>query len=254
MREPDVHFEVYGLPGPQGSKSYVGHRGGKAILVESSKKVKPWREAVVDAALRALPRTHTPLTGPLALGVEFYLPSPKTAPKKRLLPDKQPDLSKLMRSTEDALTDAGVWGDDALVVDAVLHKRRFVAEPTLRLPHELRTIGAIISIFSLEHDDSWDDQPVWMKIQNRFIEHGFPHGLSSTVNAYRDGPTWFTLEANLTPAKARALVKTILRRQDAGEQVALAVEDSKMRLGRGPGRHDTDLAADLAGVKNLALT
>ena len=28
-----------------------------------------------------------------------------------------PDLSKLLRSTEDALTDAGLWADDARVVE-----------------------------------------------------------------------------------------------------------------------------------------
>lgn len=31
--------------------------------------------------------------------------------------DKKPDGSKLQRSTEDALTDAGLWRDDARVVE-----------------------------------------------------------------------------------------------------------------------------------------
>ena len=33
---------VYGVPAPQGSKRHVGH----GILVESSKKLRPWRDAV----------------------------------------------------------------------------------------------------------------------------------------------------------------------------------------------------------------
>ena len=35
-------FTVHGLPAPQGSKRHVG----KGVMVESSKYVKPWREAV----------------------------------------------------------------------------------------------------------------------------------------------------------------------------------------------------------------
>lgn len=33
-----IGFHVIGLPAPQGSKKHVGH----GVMVESSKKVKPW--------------------------------------------------------------------------------------------------------------------------------------------------------------------------------------------------------------------
>ena len=35
----DVSFNVIGIPGAQGSKRHVGN----GVMVESSKKVKPWR-------------------------------------------------------------------------------------------------------------------------------------------------------------------------------------------------------------------
>lgn len=38
-------FHVPGVPTPQGSKNAY-RRGNKVLLVESSKKVKPWRAAV----------------------------------------------------------------------------------------------------------------------------------------------------------------------------------------------------------------
>ncbi|WP_312778521.1 hypothetical protein [Corynebacterium variabile] len=38
-------FHVPGVPAPQGSKNAY-RRGNKVLLVESSKKVKPWRAAV----------------------------------------------------------------------------------------------------------------------------------------------------------------------------------------------------------------
>ena len=45
-----ITITVYGMPGPQGSKRFVGTRGGRGVMVESSAKVKPWREAVKHAA------------------------------------------------------------------------------------------------------------------------------------------------------------------------------------------------------------
>jgi crossover junction endodeoxyribonuclease RusA len=63
-------------------------------------------------------------TGALEVEMIFTLPKPKSAPKTRLtLPDRKPDLSKLVRSTEDALTDAGAWEDDARVVVLYCAKR-----------------------------------------------------------------------------------------------------------------------------------
>lgn len=118
---------VYGNPAPQGSKRFLGVRGGKGIMVESSKAVKPWREAVKCAALNCLEDDHAPLSierhcngaliGAVSVRMVFTVPKPKSAPKRtRTWPDRKPDLSKLVRSTEDALTDAGVWEDDARVV------------------------------------------------------------------------------------------------------------------------------------------
>jgi Holliday junction resolvase RusA-like endonuclease len=113
---PDVRLLVYGTPGPQGSKKAVGTRTAKSgrrvpILIESSAKVKPWREAVADAA-----RDCTPLDGPLLVSMAFTLQPPKRMPKGRTAPTCYPDLSKLLRSTEDALTGR-TWHDDAQVVE-----------------------------------------------------------------------------------------------------------------------------------------
>lgn len=111
-----VRVVVYGQPAPQGSKRHVG--GGR--MIESSKAVKPWREAVKFAALlvREKAGMPAPLDGPLLARVVFTVPKPKSAPKsRRTWPDRKPDLSKLLRSTEDALTDAGLIADDARLVE-----------------------------------------------------------------------------------------------------------------------------------------
>ena len=111
-------FTVAGIPGPQGSKNNYG----RGRTVESSKKVKPWREAVKSAALEAMMNHPTellpwrPFDGPLSFTAVFWLVKPVSAPKRRWAPSTRPDCSKLVRSTEDALTDVSVWADDARVV------------------------------------------------------------------------------------------------------------------------------------------
>jgi crossover junction endodeoxyribonuclease RusA len=116
---------VAGRPAPQGSKAYKGKRAGKPVLVESSRFVKPWREQVHRAAVEH--RRVTPgfrrFDGPVKLTAVFTVPAPKRLPKGRVVPGVPPDLSKLLRSTEDALTTGGLWADDALVVEARVLKR-----------------------------------------------------------------------------------------------------------------------------------
>lgn len=116
-----MRIVVLGTPGPQGSKRFLGNsKTGRGILVESSKKVKPWREAVVYAAREVVQQGGYPfpLDAALVVSMVFTLAKPQSAPKRRVTyPCRTPDLSKLARSTEDALTQAGVWRDDARVVE-----------------------------------------------------------------------------------------------------------------------------------------
>jgi Holliday junction resolvase RusA-like endonuclease len=116
-------IKVYGMPAPQGSKAFKGFtKKGRAILTEQSKRVKPWRELVWAAGIAAR-NNADPIDCPVVIHMTFTLPKPQSAPKrKRTYPDRTPDLSKLMRSTEDALVDAGVLKDDARIVSAHIHK------------------------------------------------------------------------------------------------------------------------------------
>ena len=118
MRSPDLEIVVLGVPGPQGSKSFKGmSKAGRAILAESSKKVAPWRDSVAWAAREAM-AGRPPIDGPVRCQMVFVFPRPKSR-KCTALHDRKPDLSKLIRSTEDALTTGGAWADDARVVEYV---------------------------------------------------------------------------------------------------------------------------------------
>ncbi|MEZ5544244.1 MAG: RusA family crossover junction endodeoxyribonuclease [Lysobacteraceae bacterium] len=108
-----IVITVYGQPAPQGSKRHVGN----GVMVESSKKLRPWRQDV-KAAAEVVRNALCPLDGPVRVRMVFTLPKPLSAPKRRRTwPCRTPDLSKLARGTEDALTDAGIWRDDARVVE-----------------------------------------------------------------------------------------------------------------------------------------
>lgn len=117
---PAFACSVFGTPAPQGSKSAFRNQfTGRIQQVESSKKVKPWREAVRSTVADALQLVEDwrPLDCPLELDMVFTLAKPASAPKRRRTwPMRTPDLSKLARSTEDALKDAGLYADDARIV------------------------------------------------------------------------------------------------------------------------------------------
>lgn len=103
---------VVGEPAPQGSKRHVG----KGVLIESSKKVAPWRKVVTAAATAQMKKDLLlTLRGPVVVNLDFYLRKPKK-PKFPLAPATYPDLDKLVRSTLDAIVMAGVIEDDGRVI------------------------------------------------------------------------------------------------------------------------------------------
>lgn len=119
-----ARMRIYGLPAPQGSKRHIG--GGR--MVEASRKVGPWREAVVSEAQR-LGYAGLRFDEPLAVRITFYLPRPVShrgarglRPSAPVWPAKVPDLDKLVRSTLDGLVQAAVMSDDARVV--IVHARK----------------------------------------------------------------------------------------------------------------------------------
>lgn len=165
MTTQPIVIKVFGQPAPQGSKRAFAVRGkggvptGRVAVIESSHdRVKSWRQAVIDAALGAdLHAQCWPLDGPLRIGVVFALPRPKghyrtgrnagqlrdSAPR---YPVGMPDLSKLLRATEDALTDAGVWRDDSQVVAYSRLEKVYAGHYG---DHVLTVPGAMITITAL---------------------------------------------------------------------------------------------------------
>ena len=127
-----MRIVVRGIPAAQGSKRHVG--GGR--MVESSRAVGPWREAVRAETQRALDGLRAGYSGPVWVDLVFWLPRPKSALKRTAFPAKRPDLDKLTRAVLDGLTEGGAWADDAQVTTLTARKR-FEAD---------HLVGCIISI------------------------------------------------------------------------------------------------------------
>lgn len=156
---PAIGIVVYGLPAPQGSKkAFRNQHSGRIQMTESSAKVKPWRQDVKYAAqtfTEGMP-DWAPLDGPLAVSMVFTFARPKghfgtgrnagtlkaSAPAR---PSGVPDLSKLARSTEDALTGL-VWVDDARVVEYRHLAKHYAADGT---PDVFNVPGCMIRVWRL---------------------------------------------------------------------------------------------------------
>jgi crossover junction endodeoxyribonuclease RusA len=114
-----VQFFVPGVPAPQGSKrGFVV--GGRAVLVEDSKRSRPWRSEVAAAGILAKPRGHS-IDGPFGVSLLFGFSRPKShltskGELRKGVPEYpgRPDLDKLVRTVLDGLTGI-YWRDDAQV-------------------------------------------------------------------------------------------------------------------------------------------
>lgn len=136
-----LSVHVVGTPKQQGSKrGFVvpgkGDRKARAVVVDDNKRpLKDWRTDVVlrcQAEIEAAAGVQWPLLGPVAVRLVFAMPKP--ARPKWPWPAVKPDIDKLERAVLDAMTDAGVWGDDAQVVDLHTVKQYPSAEIAQPLP------------------------------------------------------------------------------------------------------------------------
>ncbi|MEU5660145.1 RusA family crossover junction endodeoxyribonuclease [Streptomyces sp. NPDC047737] len=161
VRQHRLTIVVHGRPAPQGSKRYAGHRlnaaSGRvsAVLVEQSKRVKPWRHLVTAATREAIQAGHIgrvpihypPLDGPLEADIVFTVLKPASAPKrKRTWPITRHsgDVDKLIRSTFDGIADAAAVVDDSRII-RVTATKTFPSEH----PDALDQPGAIIRLYTL---------------------------------------------------------------------------------------------------------
>lgn len=118
---------VLGNPAPQGSKRHVG----RGVMLESSKRLAPWRSNVRSACLDAAGKPLAFFDGAVYVELLFVLKRPVSTPKSRTpVAIKKPDIDKLARAILDAIGSAGVWRDDSQVVALSAYKRIAMLDET----------------------------------------------------------------------------------------------------------------------------
>jgi len=122
-----LSFFVPGIPVSQGSKRAFVIQGKdgrhRPVLSESAANLKPWRAAIAYNARRAMiDAKHSGWfhREPLCVRMRFLFLRPASTPKIRLHVVR-PDVSKLLRAAEDALT-AVLYGDASQIVAATVEK------------------------------------------------------------------------------------------------------------------------------------
>jgi len=138
-----IRFRVFGVPQPTGSKkpflickkggAIAKTKGGFPIIntVDTNHaKAKGWTKLVKDAAKKVF--DSQPIDSPIRLEIMFFLPRPKyhfgtgrNAGKLKPASPRQhitkPDVTKILRCTEDALTGI-LWVDDCQVCFTTIGK------------------------------------------------------------------------------------------------------------------------------------
>jgi Holliday junction resolvase RusA-like endonuclease len=104
----DYHLFVNGIPRaqPRPRMTASGH-------VYNPHSADAWKE-IIRTAFNSFHKP--PITTPIRLRVNFFLPRPKALKGGVSIPHaKKPDVDNLLKAVMDAMTVAKVWKDDALV-------------------------------------------------------------------------------------------------------------------------------------------
>jgi Holliday junction resolvase RusA-like endonuclease len=140
---------VFGLPVQVGSKNARSINGKVVIYDQTGKRGKTWRSDIKEAVRDAF--DATPHQGPVVVKMLFYMPRPKYhygtgKNKDRLKPsapnfhDKMPDLDKLERNVNDALSKIAILDDCS--ISSVFKMKIYGERP-----------GMMLKVYALEPDD-----------------------------------------------------------------------------------------------------
>ncbi len=120
-------FVVDGIPKAQPRpRAFARKIGGKfQARVYDAGTAEGWKSCVAVASMPHRPKS--PLIGPVAIAIEFWMPRPKSRCRRKdnpgLVPcTSKPDVDNLFKAVTDCLTQAGWWNDDAQIVEAEVSK------------------------------------------------------------------------------------------------------------------------------------
>lgn len=123
---------------------------GRVAVLDRNSDVTRWRTSVFrEARPGGRPVVSPVLSGPLVVRVMFSITRPvSVSVKRRPFPSVRPDIDNLVKPTHDALTDAGLWKDDALIVSSISSKA-YVGEFHVDGTRALNEPGCVIDVFQV---------------------------------------------------------------------------------------------------------
>jgi len=112
-----ISFTIPITPKSVQSGARIGVVNGRRIMFNNKDK-KAYMDSIV--ALCAQYRPPAPFTGPVLLSVRFALKRPMKLMRKKdpvtpVWSVSKPDLTNLVKSLEDAMTQCGFWHDDSQI-------------------------------------------------------------------------------------------------------------------------------------------
>jgi Holliday junction resolvase RusA-like endonuclease len=129
-------FFVAGIPRPSQTGSVVRTGDGRLVPLR--------RNTAFGTLVGAIARQHAPpapLEGPLALTLTFFMPRPKSLPKRVTMPVTRPDLDNLIKHLTDQL-EGVLYRSDSQLVELILSKRYSALQGHSGLEVELREVIA----------------------------------------------------------------------------------------------------------------
>jgi len=121
-----IEFTVYGSPVPQGRPRFF--RRGNHVGVYDPAKSKDWKSEIRRQAIEQKAKI---LDGPLNMNLYFYLPRPKSLPKKVLYHIKKPDVDNLVKAVKDSLKGV-CYHDDSQII-CIVASKEYDAQPRVEI-------------------------------------------------------------------------------------------------------------------------
>jgi Holliday junction resolvase RusA-like endonuclease len=114
--EAEIIMDVRGDPKGQPRPRLCA--AGEHVRVYTPRSAKGWKDAVYMAAWRQ--GIKQPIPGPIRVSMVFFFERPgrlttNGSPGGSVAHMAKPDIDNIVKATLDALTDAGIWKDDAHV-------------------------------------------------------------------------------------------------------------------------------------------
>jgi Holliday junction resolvase RusA-like endonuclease len=157
-----IAFRVNGIAQQAGSKrAFVPKGWTRPILTDSNRNLKSWQQLVAECAHHALMQRAAAerglLLGAVRLSVAFFLPRPKSLPRREVAHTKSPDLDKFVRAIQDALTGV-IFRDDAQVVELIAMKRYAAAAETAHADVRIEASAGVEQTLPLFQEVKLDGQ------------------------------------------------------------------------------------------------